>query len=205
MSFLGKLFSEKREAKSNSTHVYIVSGLPRSGTSMMMKMLAAGGLPILTDSLREADEDNPNGYFEVELSKALKEGEKKWIYNANGKVVKVISYLLEFLPDDITCDIIFMERDIREILASQKKMLQRRNESLAISDAEMESQFREHLRAVKYWLARKPGFRVLYVNYNEMMKNPEKLCRSVKSFLDLPLDLEAMQAIPNQSLYRNRS
>jgi hypothetical protein len=172
---------------------------------MMMKMLAEGGLPVLTDSLREADEDNPNGYFEVELSKALKEGEKKWLYSANGKVVKVISYLLEFLPEDITYDIIFMEREFQEILASQKKMLKRRNEALTISDSEMESQFREHLRAVKYWLARKPGFRVLYVNYNEMMKNPENFCQNLTRFLGLPLKLEAMQAVPNQSLYRNRS
>jgi hypothetical protein len=205
MSIPGKLFSGRGESKSQSAHVYIVSGLPRAGTSMMMKMLADGGLPIVTDSLRAADEDNPNGYFEVELSKALKEGEKKWLYNASGKAVKVISYLLEFLPEDITYDIIFMERDIQEILASQKKMLKRRDETPSISDAELASQFHEHLRAVKYWLARKTGFRVLYVNYNEMMKNPEKLCRSVKSFLDQPLDLDAMQAVPNQSLYRNRS
>jgi LPS sulfotransferase NodH len=205
MPILGKLFSGRGESKSQSAHVYIVSGLPRSGTSMMMKMLAEGGLPILTDSLRTADDDNPNGYFEVELSKALKEGEKKWIYNANGKAVKVISHLLEFLPEDITYDIIFMERNITEILASQKKMLQRRNEKLSITDTEMSAQFQEHLRAVKYWLARKQGIRVLYVNYNEMMKTPEKLCRSVIGFLDLPLDLEAMQAVANQSLYRNRS
>jgi hypothetical protein len=205
MSSPGKLFSKKKESKSQAGRVFIVSGLPRSGTSMMMKMLAEGGLPIVTDSLRIADEDNPNGYFEVELSKALKEGEKKWLYSAQGKVVKVISYLLEFLPEDLIYDIIFMERDIQEILASQKKMLERRNEVQTISDPEMEAQFREHLRAVKYWLARKPGFRVLYLNYNDMMKNPEKLCRSVMSFLNQPLNLEAMQAVPNQSLYRNRT
>jgi hypothetical protein len=98
-----------------------------------------------------------------------------------------------------------MERAVQEVLASQKKMLKRRDEKPSVSDTELESQFQEHLRAVKYWLARKPGFRVLYVNYNEMMKNPGKLCLSVKSFLDQPLDLEAMQAVPNQTLYRNRS
>jgi len=205
MPFLGRLFSEKPAGKSDPVHVYIVSGLPRSGTSMMMKMLGEGGLPVLTDALRSADEDNPNGYFEIESSKALREGEKKWIYSAHGRVVKVISYLLEFLPEDVTYDVIFMERDLHEILASQKKMLHRRNEVQTIPDAEMESQFRQHLRAVKYWLARKPGFRVLYVSYNEMMKNPEQVCPDLARFLDRPLDLDAMQAVPNQSLYRNRS
>ncbi len=205
MSFLGKFFSDKQTSKPTSAPVYIVSGLPRSGTSMMMKMLAEGGLPILTDSRREADEDNPNGYFEIELSKALKEGERKWVYSAGGKVVKIISYLLEFLPDDLTYDIIFMERDIQEILASQKKMLERRGETQSISDAEMDVQLREHLTSVKVWLARRPNMKVLYVNYNVMMKSPEKLCQSIVDFLDLPLDMEAMQSVPNRSLYRNRS
>lgn len=171
---------------------------------MMMKMLVEGGLPPVIDSIRAADEDNPNGYFEIESSKALKDGEKKWLYDAQGKVVKVISYLLEFLPDDLSYDIIFMEREIGEILASQKKMLERRNETSTISDAQMESQFREHLRAVKYWTARKSNIRILFVKYTEMVNAPEKLCSSVKDFLNLPLDLTAMQSVPSQSLYRNR-
>ena len=118
-----KLFSREKSNKPKQK-VVVVSGLPRSGTSMMMKMLAEGGLSIVTDSEREADEDNPNGYFEIELSKKLKDGVVDWIYDAPGKVVKVISYLLEFLPADLTYDIIFMDREIPEILASQKKMLE---------------------------------------------------------------------------------
>jgi len=172
---------------------------------MMMKMLAEGGLSAVVDSLREADEDNPNGYFEIESSKSLKDGEKKWLYDAQGKVVKVISYLLEFLPDDLSYDIIFMEREISEILASQQKMLKRRNEISALSDAEMEAQFREHLRAVKYWAARKSNMRILFVKYNEMVNAPETLCQSIADFLEMPLDLKAMQSVPSQSLYRNRS
>lgn len=198
------LFARQNPKKSNEK-IIVVSGLPRSGTSMMMKMLTEGGLPAVTDSLRQADEDNPNGYFEIEQVKALKEGEKKWLYDARGKVVKVISYLLEFLPDDISYDIIFMEREISEILSSQRKMLQRRNETSTLSDTEMEAQFREHLRAVKYWATRKSNMRILFVKYNEMVNAPENLCRSVVDFLELPLDLMAMQSVPNQSLYRNRS
>ena len=198
-----KLFSHPKETRAKK--VIIVSGLPRSGTSMMMKMLAEGGLSAVVDSLRQADEDNPNGYFEIESSKSLKNGEKKWLYDAQGKVVKVISYLLEFLPDDLSYDIIFMEREINEILASQQKMLKRRNEISALSDAEMEAQFREHLRAVKYWVARKSNMRILFVKYNEMVNAPETLCQSIADFLEMPLDLKAMQSVPSQSLYRNRS
>jgi hypothetical protein len=201
---LKNLFARQNTKKSNEK-IIIVSGLPRSGTSMMMKMLTEGGLPAVTDSLRQADEDNPNGYFEIEQVKALKDGEKKWLYDARGKVVKVISYLLEFLPDDISYDIIFMEREISEILSSQRKMLQRRNETSTLSDAEMEAQFREHLRAVKYWATRKSNMRILFVKYNEMVNAPEKLCGAVADFLEFPLDLKAMQSVPNQSLYRNRS
>ena len=197
-----KIFSTSSPVEKKK--VVVVSGLPRSGTSMMMKMLAEGGLPIVTDAQREADEDNPNGYFEIELSKKLKDGEIKWVYDAGGKAVKVISYLLEFLPDDLTYDIIFMEREIHEILASQKKMLQRRDETSKISDEEMEAQFRDHLKAVKYWVARKPNMRVLYVKYNEMVNAPGLLCPSISEFLELPLKIEAMQSVPNQSLYRNR-
>ncbi len=198
-----KLFSRAEPAVVKP--VVIVSGLPRSGTSMMMKMLAEGGLDTVTDSLRRADEDNPNGYFEIELSKSLKNGDGKWLNDAQGKAVKVISYLIEFLPDHLNYNIIFMEREIQEILASQKKMLQRRNETSIISDAQMEEQFREHLRAVKYWAARKPNMRVMYVKYNVMVSEPASLCPSIAEFLELPLDTDAMQAVPSRSLYRNRS
>ncbi|MDD2923047.1 MAG: hypothetical protein PHQ36_12250, partial [Anaerolineales bacterium] len=127
-----KNFFKREEPKIANKKIVVVSGLPRSGTSMMMKMLVEGGIPSVVDSLREADEDNPNGYFEIQQVKALKDGEKRWIYDARGKAVKVISYLLEFLPEDISYDVIFMEREISEVLASQKKMLQRRNETSAL-------------------------------------------------------------------------
>lgn len=198
------LFARQNSKKTNEK-IIVVSGLPRSGTSMMMKMLAEGGLATVVDALRQADEDNPNGYFEIEASKSLKDGEKKWLYAAQGKVVKVISYLLEFLPDDFSYDVIFMEREIGEVLASQRKMLQRRNETSTLTDAEMETQFREHLRAVKYWAARKPNMRILFVKYSQMVDAPETLCKSIVDFLEIPLDLKAMQSVPNQSLYRNRS
>ncbi len=197
------LFSQPKPVEKRRK-VVIVSGLPRSGTSMMMKMLSEGGMTIVTDSQREADEDNPNGYFEVELSKKLKDGEINWIYNAQGKAVKVISYLLEFLPSDLEYDIIFMDREIREVLASQKKMLARRNETSSISDEEMDAQFRAHLKAAKYWLPRQPNIRVFYVNYNDAVNSPETVCPALVEFLGQPLNIQAMQSVPSQSLHRNR-
>jgi len=202
---LKNLFSSSKKNPVEKQKVVVVSGLPRSGTSMMMKILAEGGLPIVSDEEREADEDNPNGYFEIELSKKLKDGEINWIYDAQGKVVKVISYLLEFMPDDLNYDVIFMDREISEILASQKKMLLRRNESSTISDHEMESQFRDHLKAVKYWIARKPNMRVKFVKYSEMVNEPNELCLELAEFLEKTMNVGAMSAVPNQSLYRNRS
>jgi len=198
-----KLFSSKK-SPSKKLPIVVVSGLPRSGTSMMMKMLQAGGLEPLTDSIRTADDDNPNGYFEFERVKQMSAGDRQWLDEAGGKVVKVISYLLEQLPTDRSYKVIFMEREIKEVLASQKKMLDHRGEQSKISDEEMEAQFREHIKLVKPWLARQAHMDVLYVGYNSMMSDPEPLCKRVVAFLDLPLDLEKMRSVPNANLYRNR-
>ena len=198
------LFSLKKSPQKKQP-VVVVSGLPRSGTSMMMKMLEAGGLELVTDSIRSADEDNPNGYFEFERVKQMTSGDRVWLDGAGGKVVKVISALLEHLPDDRNYKVLFMEREIQEVLASQKKMLDHRGETSRVSDEEMAEQYRAHLKAVKPWLARQPHMEVLYVGYNSMMSDPEPLCRRVIEFLDLPLDFEKMRSVPNAKLYRNRA
>ncbi len=202
---LKKILRPTSAAKSDPQPVIVVSGLPRSGTSMMMKMLSEGGLPLITDSLRQPDEDNPNGYFEFEPVKALVEGRHDWLADAGGKVVKVVSALLEHLPPGHSYRILFMEREIKEILASQHKMLERRGEQATTGDAEMETQFREHLRAAKYWLARQPNMNVLYVDYNRMMAKPDDYCQRIADFIGLPVDVERMRAVPNQRLYRNRA
>ncbi len=202
-----KAFRSRSDPKSKPEPqtVIIVSGLPRSGTSMMMKMLAEGGLPVLTDSIRSADEDNPNGYFELEVVKKLTEGQKDWLADADHKIVKVISALLEHLPPQHHYKILFMERQIAEILASQRKMLARRNEVSSISDEEMETQFKEHLKAIKYWLARQPNMEVMYVDYNRMMADPSAYCQKIADFVGLPLDVDKMRSVPNERLYRNRA
>lgn len=199
-----KLFSSKKPAPKKQP-IVVVSGLPRSGTSMMMKMLAEGGLQTVTDSIRNADDDNPNGYFEFERVKQMTAGDRAWLDESGGKVVKVISALLEHLPTGYSYKVVFMERAIKEVLASQKKMLDHRNEQNKVSDTEMEEQYRAHLAAVKPWLARQPHMEVLYVDYNKMMSEPGPLCKRLVEFLGMSLDEEKMLAVPNARLYRNRA
>lgn len=202
---MNKLFSGFGNKTRAKEPIIIVSGLPRSGTSMMMKILAEGGLSIVTDELRTADEDNPNGYYELESVKQLSAGNAEWLSNAGGKVVKVISALLEHLPTQYSYQIIFMEREIKEILASQRKMLARRNEITQIDDAEMEAQFRKHLSVVKPWLARQPNMDVIYVSYNALISDPEPICRRVVEFVHAPLEINRMLSVPKGELYRNRA
>lgn len=171
---------------------------------MMMKMLAEGGLEVVSDALRTADDDNPNGYFEFEPVKQLSEGQAQWLAEAGGKVVKIISSLLEYLPRAYHYKIIFMERELQEVLASQQKMLRNRQEQSAVDDAEMRAQFEQHLAAIKYWLARQPNMDVMYVSYNAMLADPRAYVARIAEFVGLPLDAGKMLAVPSPSLYRNR-
>lgn len=198
-------FTRSKKKAVEKQPVIVVSGLPRSGTSMMMKMLSEGGLSIVTDELRRPDDDNPNGYFELEVVRQLREGNSAWLQEASGKVVKVISSLLEYLPQEYRYKIIFMERDPRETLASQKKMLDHRGETSRLSDEEMERQFQQHLTAIKPWLIRQPNMEVLYVKYNALMAAPGPSCAKIADFLNMPLDQARMLAVPDRQLYRNRT
>lgn len=198
------LFSRSKKNINHKPPIVIVSGLPRSGTSMMMRMLAEGGLPVLTDEVRRADDDNPAGYFELEVVRQLKEGNVAWLEGARGKAVKVISALLEHLPGNYQYKIIFMERDARETLASQKKMLDHRGQTSQLSDDEMEQQFQTHLAVLKPWLVRQPNLDVLFVNYNGLLAAPEPSCERIAEFLGWPLNQTRMLAVPDQQLYRNR-
>ena len=185
--------------------ITIVSGLPRSGTSMMMKMLAAGGMHILTDNARLPDDDNPRGYYELEKVKTLKDGEIDWLPEAQGKAVKIISALLENLPPQYQYRIIFMHRDLDEILASQKQMLVRRGEATdKIDDDTLGGLFQKHLLQVEKWISRQTNIRVIYVNYNDILQNPEPDTQKVLQFLDMSLDKSLMLGVPESNLYRQR-
>ena len=184
--------------------VTLVSGLPRSGTSMMMRMLEAGGLPVLADHLRTADEDNPEGYYEFERVKKI-EHDTAWLEDARGRVVKMISALLKHLPPGYTYKIVFMRRKLEEVLASQREMLVRRDKPAdATGDAKMAEFFANHLRRVETWLAEQPNLDVLYVSYNELIQDPEPLCARVVQFLGVPLDSRRMASVVSGALYRQR-
>ena len=186
--------------------IVIVSGLPRSGTSMMMKMLEAGGLTVMTDAIREADVDNPKGYYEYERVKNLeKETDKSYVREARGKVLKVISFLLKDLPDDNFYRVVFMRRHLDEVIASQNKMLDRRGED-AITDREtMAEAYRNHLAAVKILVRKRPNLEMLEFRYDEAVKNPKEAARMVNAFLGGKLDERAMAAVIDGELYRNRA
>lgn len=200
--FLNRLFGGRN---GRNRPVIVVSGLPRSGTSMMMKMLEAGGLPVLSDFERTADADNPQGYYEFERVKALDKGDVKWVEQAHGRVVKVISALLEHLPPGHVYQVIFMHRRIEEVLASQQKMMERRGElDTRVSDVEMQEIFGKHVARTTSWLEKQPNFSVLDVNYNEMLVDPEPHVEAINRFLGGTLDQAAMLDVVNPGLYRNR-
>jgi hypothetical protein len=187
------------------SEIVVVSGLPRSGTSMMMKMLDAGGLQPVTDELRKADVDNPKGYYEFERVKKLRAGDAEWLDEARGKVVKVISALLEYLPATHSYRVIFVQRNMQEVLASQKKMLAHRGEDPAASDDEaMARMFENHLQKVYQWLEEQPNFSVLYVDYNQLLGEPAPWAEKISGFLGGALDVERMAEVVDPALYRNR-
>ena len=198
------LFKSLRKSKSQE-FITVVSGLPRSGTSMMMKMLEAGGLPPLTDKLRTADEDNPKGYFEFERVKKMPDGDISWVEDAQGKAVKVISALLEHLPPAYSYRVLFMQRKIDEILASQKQMLVRSGKPTdQVSDEQLAEMYGKHLAKVKAWLDEQTNFSVNYLDYNAILDDPTKYARQVNHFLDNSLNLQEMAGVVDPNLYRQR-
>jgi hypothetical protein len=188
----------------DSQAITIISGLPRSGTSMMMKMLAAGGVPVMTDEIRTADEDNPKGYFELEKVKELAK-DNAWLEDAKGKSVKIISALLKHLPAKYTYNVIFIRRKIEEVLASQKQMLIRRGEPTdTVSDQKMAEIFQRHVKDVENWLAEQPNIRLLFVDYNQILESPAEGIKTINDFLGGNLNTEEMTAIVDKALYRQR-
>jgi hypothetical protein len=184
------------------TEIIIVSGLPRSGTSLMMQMLDSGGVEIVTDHVRRADTDNPRGYYELEQVKKIK-SDVSWLPPTRGKAFKMVSQLLYELPSTERYRIIFMERDLGEMLASQEKMLARLNKPAA-PRAAIERSFIEHLRRLREWLAIQPNIEVLYVCYNELLKGPEQQAERISKFLEGLVEARKMADTVDSSLYRNR-
>src|SRR6185437_16101473 len=149
------------------TDIIIVSGLPRSGTSLMMQMLDNGGIAVVTDGARTADVDNPKGYYELAKVKSIKR-DGSWLPDARGKALKIVSQLLYDLPASEQYRIVFMERDFDEMLASQEKMLQRLGRPAAPRDA-IKGPYATHLKRLHEWLSRQRNMAWLRVSYNELL------------------------------------
>jgi len=185
-------------------YITIVSGLPRSGTSMMMRMLEAGGIPALTDELRIPDEDNPNGYYEFEDVKSI-DSNADWLDDAPGYSVKMVYSLLRHLPADRDYRIVFMRRDVNEILQSQKKMLERSGIETDIPDATMKALFERELRQFYVWLPSQSHLNLINISYNELLSRPQPTIALINTHFDETLDVHAMNAMVDQSLYRHRA
>lgn len=197
------MFFRKKSDPAN--RIVIVSGLPRSGTSLMMSMLDAAGIPPMQDHIRTADDDNPKGYYEYERVKDLPEGDIAWVKDARGKTVKVITALLSHLPKKFHYDVLIMRREMEEILASQKKMLERRGEDPdKISDQEMAELFGKHFSQVMDWVQQQKNVRYVEVSYNDLLSSPEGEVEKINTFLGGTLDTAAMLEKIDPDLYRQR-
>lgn len=183
----------------------IVSGLPRSGTSMMMRMLEAGGMPVLIDHIRTADDDNPQGYYEFEAVKRTKQ-DSSWLEGSDGKAVKMVYRLLYDLPANRNYRVLFMRRKLEEVLASQRTMLQRKGvTSDATGDQQMEALFRREIQAFYDWVPQQHHISMIDVDYNRVQEDPVSELTRVRDFLGTELELATMTNVVDTTLYRNRA
>lgn len=187
------------------SYLSIVSGLPRSGTSMMMQMIDKGGLPALVDDIRTADDDNPKGYYEFEPVKKTKD-DASWIEGGIGKVVKMVHLLLLDLPLDYRYRVVFMRRNLEEVVQSQNIMLERHGKDTGgLPVDRLQNVFRAQIhKVIEHMRAHSDHFKFIEVDYNEVLQDPRPHMEKVSAFLD-GLAVDAMHAIIDPSLYRNRA
>jgi hypothetical protein len=192
--------------------IVVVSGLPRSGTSMMMQMLAAGGLPPVTDGVRTADDSNPEGYFELEAVKDLDKPPSAqvdglaWLANARGKAVKILTPLLQYLPETYNYRVILMQRPLDEVITSQNTMLARAGEATdVVPVGSVTAQYETHLRKVKAVLASRACFETLAVQYGDVIADPRTQAARISQFAGGGLAVDRMAAAVHARLYRNRT
>ena len=186
--------------------IVVVTGLPRSGTSLMMQMLHAGGMEVVTDGVRTPDDNNPRGYFEYEAVKDLDKGvPQQWLAGARGRAVKIVSPLIPSLPDTYNYLVILMQRDLDEVIASQNKMLADRGAPQNDADNErIKQRYRVMCDATLRILGARRCFSTLIVGYAEAIARPEQAARRVNRFVGGQLDEQRMAEARDSALYRNR-
>ncbi len=185
--------------------IYIVSGLPRSGTSMMMQMLRAGGLEIMTDNLRVKDENNPHGYLEDDRVKRIHQ-DNSWVKNASGKALKVVAPLLQFLPQTFRYKIMYMQRDLNEVISSQQKMIgQQKAVTQKVFPVTMADAMHKQSEKAIAWIKAQPHVEVMYVNYTDVIASPLEQAENIALFINDELDPVKMVEAVQENLYRNRN
>lgn len=187
--------------------IYIVSGLPRSGTSMMMQMLNAGGLELYTDMKRQKDENNPKGYYEHELVKSLPT-KKNWLKDAVNKTIKVVTPLLHHLPSTYHYKIIYMERDMEEILASQITMLGRMDKLKRGEDVyptRLAESFKKQKDIDLNWASKAKHVELMKISYNDILESPFSAALKINDFMNYELIPELMAHVVAPELYRERN
>jgi hypothetical protein len=184
--------------------ITVVSGLPRSGTSLMMQMLAAGGVPPITDNMRAADDSNPRGYYEFEAVKKLRT-DNSWLELARGHAVKIIHALVRELPADgrFQYRLLLMKRPIGEVLASQRVMLARSGKTSA-DEATLTRMYQAQLDELERWLGAQSDFSLLPVDHHRAIHEPLAVASEINTFLGGDLDTAAMAAAVDPSLHRQR-
>jgi hypothetical protein len=190
------------ENQQTQNEIIVVSGLPRSGTSLMMQMLQAGGLPLYFDAARPADAHNPKGYLELDAVKNLRQN-VAWLDQAKGKAVKIISHHIQALPAKFYYRIIFMQRDLKEVVLSQNKMLLQTGKPLgALKENELAEYFKNHLTRVLRWLQQQNNIDLLDVSYSDLLEKPEHWAELIVKFLNKKLDVTKMIGQVEPSLHR---
>ena len=195
------LLTPYSQLPTNKKEIIIVSGLPRSGTSMMMKMLKSGGLELLTDNNRKPDVNNPMGYYEYEPVKNLVK-EHDFLVDAQGKAIKIVAHLLKYLPDEYSYKIIFMKREIDEVLKSQQIMLGKDPRVYNVNIAEA---YKKELEYIDVLANKEPNLDLIYIDYSEIIHNTLQQANIINQFLDNKLNINSMVDIVNPELYRNKS
>jgi len=191
--------------RQGQAYLILVSGLPRSGTSLMMNMLQSGGIPIQTDNQRKADPDNPTGYFELERVKKIPEGDTAWLSKHHGKAIKIVAPIISCLPDDLEYKVIFMQRDLDEILASQAQMLSNRYRCVdKEQDLVLKRIFQESIKSVQAYMAQQPNFSFLPCSYSNIVKDPMPEIIMIEEYLNIRLEKRNMAECVDPGLYRQR-
>ncbi|MBT8274231.1 MAG: alkaline phosphatase family protein [Bacteroidia bacterium] len=194
-------FKDKSTTKYRDNQIVVVSGLPRSGTSLMMQMLDKGGVKGLTDNKRKADQSNPKGYYEYDAVMSIHKN-NTWLKEAQNKSVKIVAPLLKFLDPKYRYKIIFMNRDLTEIVKSQQKMINKDPNALP---TKLFESYSKHLKQVESWKDTIPGVELIYINYPDVLTNTETILNKIEAFIGKELDKEAMESCVDRSLYRTKA